>query len=473
MNIFYIASECTPFIASGGLGDVMGALPKAVSESGHRVSVLLPFYKQLRIKDKSKLTLVKNLTFNLSWRTVGASVYMLDSGGVCYYFFENHYYFDRERLYGEFDDAERFAFFSRAVIEFILTLDSPPDIIHANDWQTALSVIYAKTEYKDFRKISGIRCVFTIHNIEYQGKFPQNILGDVLGIMDSRRELLVYGGSLNLLAGALKCADFITTVSPTYSEELKYDFFGFGLSELIKEVSYKTLGVINGIDYSYFSPTKDGDIYKTYSKKDATSGKYENKMALAEELSLTLCEKTPMISMITRLVEGKGVELVLHILEELLSEDLFLIILGTGDKKYEEAFIDAAKRHGNLHVILKFDRVLSKKIYAATDIFLMPSKSEPCGLSQMIATSYGAVPVVRSVGGLRDSIIPFPAKNANGFRFDNYNAHELLFKIKEALTLYKNGSAWRELCNSAMSSDFSWGVSAQKYISIYENITKG
>lgn len=469
MKILYVTSEASPYAASGGLGDVMGALPLEIVKAAPDVTaeVIMPLYDTMKIDLKNKLTHYTDIEFNLSWRKTGASIYKTDNGGVSYYFVENHYYFDRGRLYGEEDDAERFSFFSRAVIEFMLKCDNIPDILHANDWQTAATVILLKTEYKENEKLSGIKTLYTIHNIEYQGKFDPYILGDVFGISDKYLDIVRYDGALNLMKGAITVSDLVNTVSPTYAKELHYDFFSFGLSDIISAADSKMYGVINGIDYKYFSPEYGGDIYSSYTSRTVPSGKRKNKLALQEELGLDVNAEVPLIVMITRLTAGKGIDLVLHILEELLAENVQIAILGTGDKEYECALAEMAERHPNLKALIKFDRVLSKKMYAAADIFLMPSKSEPCGLAQMIACSYGTVPVVRSVGGLHDSIIPYGSEGANGFRFDNYNAHELLFTVKHALNIYKNAAKWRTLRNAAKKSDFSWKNSAVKYLEIY------
>lgn len=471
MKILYVASEAAPFSASGGLGDVIGSLPAAVSEEGIECTVITPLYKSIDKKHRERFELLMNISFNLVWRKSGASVYMLKENGVRYLFIENHYYFDRDRLYGEFDDAERFAFFSRAVVEYILKSGDVPDVLHANDWQAAPVIIYLKTEYAHVKLLKKIKTVYTVHNIEYQGKFDPYILGDVFGIDVKYLPIVEYDGALNLMKGALVSTDFITTVSPNYANELEYDFFAFGLSEVIRAQKSKLSGVINGIDYAYFSPEIGGDIYKSYDLKTLFKGKAENKKALRLDLGLPSVER-PMLVMITRLTAGKGIELVLHILEELLSLNLEIVILGSGEKEYERRLFSLSKRHENLVAIMKFDRVLSKKLYAAADIFLMPSKSEPCGLAQMIACSYGAVPIVRSVGGLFDSIKPYGTEGGNGFRFDNYNAHELLFTVKEALALYENKEKWQELVASAKASDFSWNNSAAKYIAIYNNLLK-
>ena len=471
MKILYVTSEANPYAASGGLGDVMGALPISVAENEDvECKVIMPLYNTMKECYRKEMEFVTDISFNLSWRKTGASIYRIKNGKVWYYLVENHYYFDRGRLYGEFDDAERFAFFSRAVVEYILSTGDIPDVLHANDWQTAASVIYLKTEYSDIEAFKRIKTVFTIHNIEYQGKFDPYILGDVFGIDIKHKGVLEYSGCINLLKGAVVSSDFVTTVSPNYARELEHDFFAFGLSPVIKAASNKMVGVINGIDYGYFSPERGGDIYEPYTAKNYKTGKAKNKKALQEELGLKVDKKVPLVAMITRLTAGKGIDLVLHILEEFLAENVQVVVLGTGDAEYEAAFEGLSARYENLKALIKFDRVISKKMYAAADIFLMPSRSEPCGLAQMISCSYGTVPVVRSVGGLYDSIKPYGTEGANGFRFDNYNAHELLFTLKSAIELYSNKDEWNKLTSSAKKSDFSWSKSAAEYLRIYKNL---
>jgi len=471
LKILYVTSEAGPYAASGGLGDVMGALPKAISQKeGIESAVIMPYYNTIKQEFKDKMELVLDMPFDLSWRHTGASVYKIENEGVTYYFVENHYYFDRGRLYGEFDDAERFAFFSKAVLEFMCHMGYYPDVIHANDWQTAPVIVYLKTEYSNIESLKNIKTVYTIHNIEYQGKFDPYILGDVFGISSKYRDLCVYDNALNLMKSAIVTSDFVTTVSEGYAKELEYDFFAFGLAPIIKASEYKMAGVVNGIDYGYFSPETGGDIYQPYTKTNYKTGKAKNKKAFLAEIGLPYKKDTPLLVMITRLASQKGIDLLLAILDELLMEDIQLVILGTGEKEYENALIEAEKRHDNLKALITFDRVLSKKMYAAADIFLMPSKSEPCGLAQMISCSYATIPVVRSVGGLKDTIIPYGAEGANGFRFDNYNAHELLFTVKDAVSVYKNKEAWHTLTKAAKASNFTWDASAAKYIQIYKNL---
>lgn len=471
MKILYVTSEANPFAASGGLGDVLGALPITVAEDNpdSEVSVILPLYGSMKEEHRKKLVKVTDISFSYSWRNTGASIYKIENKGVTYYFVENHYYFDRPRLYGEYDDAERFAFFSLAVIEFIIQTGNIPDILHANDWQTALSVVYLKTKFSAMDSLCGIRTVYTIHNIEYQGKFDSAILGDVFAL-DGYSNVVEYNGCINLMKGALSVSDYITTVSPNYAFELHHDFFAFGLADIIHNASAKLTGVINGIDYTYFSPEAGGDIEYAYGAENLKEGKLKNKLAFQKEVGLPENADVPLVVMITRLASQKGIDLVSAIIEELLREDIQFVILGTGEEEYENMFKALETKYSNLRALIKFDRVISKKMYASADIFLMPSKSEPCGLAQMICCSYGTVPVVRAVGGLYDSIKPYGTEGANGFTFDNYNAHELLFTTKRALDLYKDKNEWDKLVAQAKKSDFSWKKSAKSYVRIYTKL---
>ncbi len=474
MNVLYVTGEAAPYAVSGGLGDVMGALPKSVKrflgkDSG--VGVILPLYTAIASVYREKMQKISEFWFYHSWRNVYCAVYRLEDHGVNYYFVDNEYYFKRGNLYGDFDDGERFAYFSHAVLEFILHENLVPDILHANDWQAALSIVYAKLKFGNNPMLSRMKTVFTIHNIEYQGKFGIEVIGDLLDLSAQYTSVLEYDGCLNLLKGAMICADRITTVSPNYKEELRNDFFAFGLQHVVQMCMHKMDGVINGIDTNVFS-SKNEDIPVTYSFRDISLGKAQNKVLLQEELGLSVRPDVPLISMITRLTEGKGVDLVLHIFEEMLALDIQFVLLGTGDKKYEQIFEGLAYRHRDrARALIQFDRRLSKRIYAASDIFLMPSKTEPCGLAQMIACAYGTVPIVRNVGGLHDSIIPYGKENANGFRFDNFNAHDLLFKVKDAVALYRDDTKmWDQLRRNALRADFRWKISAQKYIEIYTQL---
>ena len=474
MKITYIASEANPFAASGGLGDVMGALPAAVLKEGDEstsVSVIMPLYRSISEAHRATMKKIFEFRFYLGWRHAYCGVFETVKDGVRYLFLDNEYYFYRDHLYGDFDDGERFAYFSRAAIEYICQSGDIPDILHANDWQSALSVVYLKTKHKDDLRLSGIKTVFTVHNIEYQGKYDTRIISDIFDLDPYYTSVLEYDGALNLLKGALVTADAVTTVSPRYAEELRYDAFSYGLSPMIEMIADKLYGIINGIDTAYFDPASKTDGIVPYTARGYKKGKGENKLALQRALGLPEREDVPMIAMITRLTHGKGVDLVLHIFEELLEEDIQFVLLGTGDESYERIFSMLCDRHGDkARAILKFDRTLSKQIYAAADLFLMPSKSEPCGLAQMIACRYGTLPIVRNVGGLHDSIIPYGAEGANGFVFEHFNAHELLFCTKDALEVIRTPEARRTMVQSAMKSDFTWARSARKNLELYASL---
>ena len=473
MKVLFVASEANPFAASGGLGDVMGALPAALRErSGGacEADVILPLYGSMKEEYRRRMTKVADISFRLSWRNTGASVFRIDAGAVGYYFIENHYYFDRGALYGEKDDGERFAFFSMAVLEFMKQTGYTPDILHANDWQSALTVIYLKTLYASDPVLSSVRTVYTIHNIEYQGKFDPFALGDIFALDTKYESIVRFDGCINLMKGALTVSDYISTVSPSYAAELTTDFFAFGLSSVIRDVSHKMRGIINGIDYETFGPENGRDIVAAFDASSVKEGKGANKRALQAELGLAVNADIPMVVMITRLATAKGIDLVLCILEELLCEPLQFVLLGTGEAEYEAAFRAMEAKHPNFRALIKFDRATSKRMYASADLFLMPSRSEPCGLAQMIACSYGTVPIVRSVGGLKDSIVPYGTEGSCGFRFDNYNAHELLFTVKDALAVYRDEQAWDALVARAKAQDFTWSASAGEYLRMYREL---
>ena len=476
MKVLYVTSEAAPFAASGGLGDVMGALPKTMAglcPEKDSVGVIMPLYGQIPAAMREKMEFVTSYEIEYSWRREYCGIFRASVEGVTYYFIDNEQYFKRGGgLYGQFDDAERFAFFSLAVVEYMLRSGNVPDVLHANDWQTAMTVVYLRTKFADCEALRNIKTVFTIHNIEYQGKFDPYILGNVFALDDCYKSILEYDGCLNLMKGAIVCADRVTTVSPNYANELRHAFFAFGLQNMINMYAYKMSGIINGIDTVYFSPDKGGDIRYPFSVATVKEGKAKNKMALQAELGLPQGKDIPMIVMITRLTHAKGIDLVLRIFEELMEENVQFVLLGTGDESYERIFTNLCARYPDkARALIKFDRVLSKQMYASADIFLMPSKSEPCGLAQMIACSYGTIPVVRAVGGLYDSITPFGAAGSNGFHFNNFNAHEMLFKLKDALNLYGRArQEWDEMVDRAMHTDFTWRKSAEKYLQVYQNL---
>lgn len=472
MKILYVTSEAAPYATSGGLGDVMGSLPAAVLSSlgvENEVAVILPLYAQVSLTHRAAMEKVTEFYFPFAWRRSYAGIYKLTSGeGVTYYFVDNEQYFKRPTMYGQYDDGERYAYFGHAVVEFMLHTGFIPDVLHANDWQSALSVVYLKLRYGMCTQLHGIKTVFTIHNIEYQGRYDIRIAGDIFDIGYENIGIVEYNGDINLLKAALVCADTVTTVSPTYARELEHDYFAYGMAHMIRMLAAKMHGIINGLDTAYFDPAR-GDIPASYTIEDLVAGKAANKAHLQNSLGLPAEADTPLIAMVTRLTEGKGVDLLLHVFEELMRERVQFVLLGTGEAHYEHILSTLCERHGDrARALLRFDRALSKTIYAAADIFLMPSKTEPCGLAQMIACRYGTVPVVHGVGGLADSIVPYGEENSLGFVFRNFNAHDMLFRLKEALSLYKNKEEWHALAARAARADFSWKTSAEAYIRVYK-----
>ena len=393
--------------------------------------------------------------------------------GVTFYFIDNEYYFKRKGLYGHGDDGERFAFFSKAVLEMMRYLDYYPDLMHSHDWQSALSVIYLKTLFAGKYGYENVRALFTIHNIEYQGKFGFDVLGDVFGLGDDVRDIVEYDGCINLMKGAIQVAEKFSTVSRTYASEIKHAFFAHGLQDVIAKNEFKMTGILNGIDQDVYSASKDTKLFANY-----TSTKPENKAICKAELQkmLNLPERAdvPVISIITRLVSQKGLDLIKAVFEDILSEDVQVVILGTGDSEYEDYFKFIASRYeAKCRTIIAYNKDLASKIYSGSDIFLMPSKHEPCGLSQMIACKYGTVPVVRATGGLADSIDAFndeERKSGNGFKFYDYNAHEMLYVVKDAIFTFGDKKTWLKLIKSAMKTDFSWKKSALEYEKLYNDI---
>ena len=470
-TVLFVASEANPFIATGGLADVLGSLPVALAARGnYDVRVILPLYGGMEEGYKTHLTYLCNFNVPVAWRNQYCGLFSYKKNGVTFYFVDNEYYFKRDTLYGHYDDGERFAFFSRAVLECMQHLDYYPDIMHCHDWQTALSVIYLKTIYSGRYGYDHIRAIFTIHNIEYQGKYGKEILEDLFGLPHNVGPLLDYDGCLNLMKGAIQCSDYVTTVSRTYAEEIKDPFFAHGLQYVINDNAAKLKGILNGIDVDLYDPSKDKCLFKKYSVDDM-EGKKVCKAELQKMLNLPVRADVPIIAIISRLVSHKGLDLVKCVLEELLCEDIQVVILGKGEPYYEGYFNYVSETYsGKCRTIIAYNKDLSSKIYSGADIFLMPSKQEPCGLSQMIACRYGTIPVVRRTGGLNDSITPFNdgRKSGNGFAFTNYNAHEMMYVIKDAIYTYGNKPVWNELMRSAMTTDFSWNVSAAQYEELYD-----
>ncbi len=477
-KILFVGAEALPFAATGGLGDVLGSLPKALSEKAGEnadIRVVMPLYDKISEKFRNEMKFICSFTVPLSWRNLYCGVKSLEMGGVTYYFIDNEFYFKRGSLYGHFDDGERYAYFCKAVLIMMSQIDFFPDVLHAHDWQAALSVIYAKRKFASLPGYCGMKTVFTIHNIEYQGKYDFAILGDVFDMDESDRNTMEYGDCINLMKGAIQCADAVTTVSPKYAQEIKTQDYSHGLHYILRENEYKLYGILNGIDTELYNAKTDPTIAYNFTDRSLAK-KTANKLALQAEVGLPENGDIPMYAIITRLASHKGIDLVKHIIGEFIGgENVQLVVLGTGDREYENFFLGLQESFPDkVRALITYDRDLAKRIYASADMFIMPSKSEPCGLAQMIASRYGTIPIVRETGGLFDSIKPYweDGKKAygNGFTFANYNAHELLDRLRAAYELYKDNTKWAKLVRVAMKTDFSWDISAQKYLEMYENL---
>ncbi len=474
MKVLYAASEALPFIASGGLADVAGSLPQALRKRLIGCRVVMPLYDGIKQELKDSMKFITNISVPVAWRRQYCGIFEARAGGVIYYLLDNQYYFKRDALYGFYDDAERFAFFSRAILEILPHIDFKPDIIHCNDWQTALTPLYYSTMYANQPGYENIKTVLTIHNIQYQGVYGEELLDNVVGIDHAHKSLIEYDGAVNLMKGGIECANAVTTVSPSYAKEILDPWYSHGLDTILRERSYKLRGILNGIDVENYNPETDKDVFKNYSV-DNMRGKAVNKRELQKLLGLPEKSDTPVMGMVSRLVSHKGLDLCKAVLDELLSTtDIQLVVLGSGDYQYEEFFRGLAERYPDkVGLCLGFIPDLARKIYAGSDMFLMPSKSEPCGLSQMVALRYGSIPIVRETGGLRDSVSDSGDGEGNGFVFSSYNAHDMLHAIRRAVAGYQDKKGWPILVKRAMESDNSWGKSANEYIRMYKEVLKG
>ena len=475
-KILFAGAEAMPFAATGGLGDVLGSLPAALAAKGDvDVRVALPLYGAVSEDWRRKMTQEAVFYVKLSWREQYCGVYSLKQNGVTYYFIDNEYYFKRPALYGFYDDGERYAYYCMAVMELMTRLDFFPDVLHAHDWQAALTVVYLNCLYRHRPGYGNIRTVFTIHNIEYQGKYDFSILSDVFALGENEHTLMEHSGCINLMKAAIECADRVTTVSPRYAEEIRTPEYAHGLEYSLCAAQGKLCGILNGIDYDYYDPKNDKTIAAKFSSR-GMAGKLTNKRALQKETGLPERDDVPLLSVISRLASHKGLDLVTGCIYDIVQHhDVQLVVLGKGEAHYEQFFTDLQHHFPDkVRALITYDRDLSKRIYAATDIFLMPSKSEPCGLSQMIASRYGAIPVVRETGGLYDSIKPYWEKGktiyGNGFTFANYSAYELKERTEAALALWRDEEKRKKLVTKIMKTDFSWGASAEKYIELYEGL---
>lgn len=469
MNILFASSEALPYIASGGLADVAGSLPNAITSKGHECRVVIPLYKTIRADLKASMTYLTNITVDVAWRKQYCGIFTAISNGVTYYFIDNEYYFGRDGIYGFYDDCERFVFFSRAVLEMLKCIDFKPDVINANDWQTSLIPVYYQVFYKYQQGYENIRTVFTIHNIQYQGKYGTEVINELMGIPMYHSDLLMYDGCVNMMKGAIQTADKIVTVSPSYAWEILDPWYSHGLDRILVNKQYKLCGFLNGIDVKQYNPETDPLVPANYTALKP-AGKKICKQKLLEELGLQDGDE-PVIGIITRFVSHKGIELIKHVMEDMIALGYKFAILGSGEKIFEDFFKEMALRYkDNVSTTIGFIPDLARRIYAGADMFLMPSQSEPCGLAQMVSMRYGTVPIVRETGGLRDSVHDYSEENANGFTFKSYNAHDMLDACKRAKTVYDNKKEWAKLVKKAMNEDFSWSTSAELYIGLYREI---
>lgn len=472
MKILFVASEAAPFVRSGGLGDVAGALPKAFNKAGNDCRVILPFYKdEIKADFQNSFRYVASTYVDLSWRRQYCGVFEATYDGVTYYLIDNEYYFKRRGLYGHFDDGERFAFFSKAVLEVLPLIDFFPDVLQANDWHTALTPVFLDVFYRFSEEYQHIKTVFTIHNIEFQGKYGDSLIGDILGLPDWARSLVMNGDCVNFMKGGIEASNAVTTVSETYAGEILDPFYSYGLEGILSERRFKLHGVVNGIDQNLYDPKHDPRLFATFGAKDVQKGKAVNKKALCEMINLSYDENRPLIAMVTRLTEQKGMDLVSAVIDDIMRADLQMVILGTGDWKYENMIKSVESRYPNkFRAILAFSQDLASKIYGASDLFLMPSKFEPCGLSQLIAMKYGSIPVVRETGGLKDTVPAYNGETGEGkgFTFKTYNAYDMLDAVWRAFACYHDKAQWKKVVNNAMTSDFGWDLSAKRYLDIFK-----
>ena len=470
LKVMFAVSEVVPFIATGGLGQVAGALSSALVENDKKIDVRIaaPLYAEFRDKYIPQMKFLGETTVQLAWRHLYCGVFELKQNGVIYYFIDNEFYFDRKNAYGYYDDGERFAFFSKAVFSVMELVGYVPDVIHAHDWQTALIPVYLKTRLAG--KYGNIRSVFTIHNMEYQGKYPLGVITDVFDIWENETGLVEYDGCINLLKGAVVCADKVTTVSPSYADEIRSGY-GYGLDAILEKNSYKLSGIINGIDTRLYDPEKDPLIDKNYSA-NSLGDKAVNKATLQTLFGLPDSPRTMLLCIVSRLVPHKGIGLITYMMEELLKIDVQFLLLGTGDHDFELFFQEMAQKYPDkIGVSIAFNPEIASKIYAGADVMLMPSQSEPCGLTQMIACRYGTIPIVRKTGGLGDTIRDCRKGSGNGFVFEDYTPGALFETIQQAFNLYKDHEDdWKNLMREAMGSNFSWDTSAKAYADLYKEL---
>lgn len=473
MKIAMVASEAAPFVKTGGLGDVMQALPAALSKiKGNEVVLFLPYYKRLKQDESLPVEFLGSFNMELSWRESYVGILKLKSRKkkLQVYFIDNDYYFGaRNTIYGDFDDGERFAYYSKAVLAALYYLDFKPEILHCHDWQSAMAVVYYRALYTGWSPET--KTVFTIHNVEYQGWADVSFFDNTLGLPEEYRARLTFDGAINMMKGAIELTDIVTTVSKSYADELRYPYYAHRLDGVLR--SAWLWGITNGIDTTTFDPATDKAISSHYSA-DNMQGKWDNKLALRKELGLRTDTDAPILAMVTRLAGHKGIDLLCYIFQRLMEREVQLVVVGTGERQYEYALSAFARQYpGKVAVRLCFDQELASRIYAGADVYLMPSKSEPCGLSQLIAMRYGTVPVVAATGGLRDTVTPYnpETKEGRGFTFQSYNADDFLGAIDRAVGLYYGDrEEWNALAKRDMELDLSWQVPANEYMQLYTEL---
>ena len=477
MKIVHAASEAAPFVKTGGLGDVMQALPAALSRYRDcEVSLFLPLYGTIKQDPSIHLQKITDFTVFLGWREQYVGLFQLKSRAKKkVYFIDNEFYFCRNRIYGEGDDAERFAFYSKAVLACIAFLGLDPDIIQCNDWQTACIPVFLHAEFA--QQFPHTKCVFTIHNFEYQGWADRDFFSNVLALPEQYRDDLTMGDSINLMKGAIMTADRVTTVSETYAQELHYSYFAHGMETCLGYRGADFSGILNGIDTTVFNPAQDKLLAQPYGADTMREGKAACKAALQREVGLEVRPDVPVLAMVTRLAGHKGIDLLCYILDRLMERDVQFVLVGSGEARFEDALRSAVKRYpGRIAAILRYDGQLANRIYAGADLYLMPSQAEPCGLSQLIAMHYGTVPVVHATGGLRDTVLPYdPATgDGRGFTFQSYNGDDFLASIDRALALFTGDrAAWDKLAQQDMREDFSWRVPAKAYRALFTSLHEG
>ncbi len=477
-KILFVSAEVAPLARTGGLGDVVAALPPVLQKQGCDVRIIMPLYKMIQEQYGRQMELLGWHMVRMGWRTLYCGVLKLVLDDQVFYFIDNEYYFNHDKIYLEYSfDIERFSFFQRAVLASLeKPLDFMPDILHLNDWQTGMIPSLLGAHYRPYGRLLQLRTLFTIHNLKYQGIHGKERIADLMDLPDEfmTETGILKDGVPNFMKVGIVYADWLTTVSPSYAEEIKLDYYGEGLSDLLRRQSHKLSGLLNGIDTQEYDPATDKALASNYTVANWQEGKAACKAALQNELGLVQSAKPTLMVMVSRLVEQKGLDLLLHILPELLDDELQLAILGTGTEEYEKALQEVAERHpGRMSLQLTFDESMARRFYAAADIFLMPSLFEPCGLSQMISMRYGSLPVVRETGGLKDTVKPFNqyAGTGNGFSFRNINAHELLFVSRYACDVRRHmPQAWQALVREALAADHSWTRSARDYAALYEQL---